>query len=66
MLRNSHQMSTIARKSQMSNGAFRRAYSRGLRVRRLSANKHRAIQGMAISNNALYLNAATKSPCSNA
>ena len=66
MLRSSHHMSTITRNSQMSSGAFRRAYKRGLRVRRLSAYRHRAIQGMAMMSMALYLNASPMSPCSKA
>ena len=66
ILRNSHQMSTMARKSQMSNGALRRTYNRGLRVRWASAYRHRAIHGMATISRALYLKAAATSPCNRA
>ena len=62
MLRSSHQSKTTTKNSQASSGAFKRAYSRGLRVRRLSAYKHTAIQGTATSNKALYLKAPTTSP----
>ncbi len=66
MLRNSHQSTTTIKSSQASSGAFKRAYNRGLRVRRLSAYRHTAIQGTATSNKALYLKAPATSPFSSA
>ena len=53
MLRSSHHSRIITRNNQMSSGAFKRAYKRGLRTRRLSAYRHKAIQGMAMMNIAL-------------